>query len=69
MTTKIKRNGQSTCTIQNDKLKEFHATGGRQGHRARMELIKRGLLNGQGKNLFELVADSELSEAEMSEAS
>lgn len=58
MPTKLKANGQSICTINNDRLREIFAKGGKQGHKARMELIRRGQLDGQGKDVFELIVDS-----------
>jgi len=52
------------CLFTTAQLYESHETGGKQGHKARMELIKRGLLNGQGKNLFDIVADSDVTAVE-----
>lgn len=59
MPTKLKAGGPAVCTLPISKLREIHTKGGRQGHKARMELIKRGDLDGQGKNLFELVAQGD----------
>ncbi len=64
MPTKIKANGKSMCLFTTDELRDLHEKGGKQGHKARMELTKRGLLNGQGKNLFELVADTDVTTVE-----
>lgn len=58
MSTKLKANGSAVCSLKNEKLLEVHEAGGKQGHKARMELIKRGVLDGQGKNTFEIVAES-----------
>ena len=59
MPAKLKANGAVVATLNNDQLRETLEKGGKQGHKARMELIRRGQLDGQGKNTFELVADSE----------
>lgn len=61
MTTKIKANGKPMCVFTRDELLEALEKSGKQGHKARMEMMKRGLLDGQGKNLFELVADSDVT--------
>ena len=59
MTTKIKAGGKPMCVFTTVELREAAEKGGKQGHKVRMEMIKRGMLDGQGKDLFELVADSE----------
>ena len=65
MTTKIKAGGKPMCVFTTDELRDLMTKdGGRAKHKARMELIKRGLLNGQGKDLFELVADSDVTTVE-----
>ena len=64
MTTKIKANGKPMCVFTTDELREALENSGKKGHKARMEMIKRGLLNGQGKDLFALVADSDVTTVE-----
>ncbi len=64
MTTKIKANGKPMCVFTTDELREELEKSGKKGHKARMEMIKRGLSDGQGKNLFELVADSDATTVE-----
>jgi len=64
MPIKIKANGAPVCTLSNEKLQEFRKKGGRSGHKARMELIRRDQLSGQGKDLFELVADADVTTVE-----
>jgi len=44
MPTKLKANGTSVSTLTAEKLHEEHARGGKSGHKARMELIKRELI-------------------------
>jgi hypothetical protein len=45
MPTKLKANGTAVATMTAEKLHEVHAGGGKQGHKARMELIKRKLID------------------------
>ena len=58
MPAKLKANGDVVATLSNDKLHAVNEKGGKQGHKARMELIRRGQLDGQGKTVFDVVAES-----------
>ena len=58
MPAKLKANGTVVATLSNDKLQEVYEKGGKQGHKARMELIRRGQLNGAGKSVLDVVAES-----------
>ena len=45
MPTKLKANGTAVATLTAEKLHAEHARGGKSGHKARMELIKRKLID------------------------
>jgi hypothetical protein len=49
MAIKLKANGTPVSSLSNDKLSEVHAKGGKQGHKARMELIRRGEVDANAK--------------------
>ena len=65
MTTKIKAGGKPMCIFTTAELREAMENDGKKGHKVRMEMIKRGLLNGQGKDLFELVEDASTTTVEV----
>jgi len=41
MPAKLKANGEVVSTLNNVRLQEIYEKGGKQGHKARMELIRR----------------------------
>jgi hypothetical protein len=60
MPAKLKANGTVVATLGNQALRDILAKGGKQGHKARMELIKRKVLTGSGKDEFQLIVEADL---------
>ena len=60
MGAKIKANGKRMSEFNNEQLRaELDRAPSKARHRARMEAMRRGLVNADGKSLFETIAASE----------